>query len=239
MDRFTSLDQTRSFTFIGLTDDTYCDPDYPLRCMFRCSFGRTRSTNVYPIRLDRLEAHFAPDLRDDPRPSGGHAAHEVTSDILSLFSPTSAVLSSTYQPDHKEVLWVGLETANWTSLTHLSVSEIGWYDYLSQTSFFASLPSGSVTVTVDLSNPESAQVMLRDLVFELIPDEDDEGVQRVELLSPAWPQVKELVVKIHSTAQKAELIGDLHEVWDEYDGPSEAEQGERERREAMIRFVLV
>ena len=56
-----------------------------------------------------------------------------------------------------------------------------------------------------------------------------------DLLSPSWPQVKEIVVKVSSEEQKGDVLKAVRREWDEAGTLS---QEERNRREAMIRFVV-
>lgn len=77
--------------------------------------------------------------------------------------------------------------------------------------------------------------MIGHLVYELTPGADEEGGRQLEMLAPEWPQVKELVVRSRSQEQKEQVVQAVHEGWD-YQG--ELIGKERNRREAMIRFVV-
>jgi hypothetical protein len=78
--------------------------------------------------------------------------------------------------------------------------------------------------------------MLQDLVHDLggdAPDMEDE-----ELLNPKWPQVKEVVIKVRTEDQRKYVERAIRGGWDEH-SMFEIGQEERDRREAMIRYVIV
>lgn len=187
-----------------------------------------------PIRVDTLVARFCPDEQDSV-----WAAAAVHGSFLALFSPTHAVLSSMTPPDPtvQDVARAALGNLGWDSLRSLSFSNLTWCRRLSRAPFLGRLPPRSLTLTLNVTEAWDSKVMhdaLGHLVCDLTPrvDENDEPV---EMLSPAWPQVEELVVKIASEALREKFLRQVHDEWDHVGRPS---QEERDRRLAMIRFVV-
>lgn len=233
LDCFLSLDQTRTFTFIGTPRDdchSLCGPD--ARRLIR----PTRTSCAYPIRVDTLVAHF-----HHPGDTALSLASAIYGGILCLFSPTHVALSATHQLANVNPPWVRILEAPWHSLQTLSVSGIIWSHCLSYADFFSQLAAASLSVTVDLTGTPDRPTrtdkshMLGHLVYELTPGADEEGERQQAMLAPEWPQVKELVVKTRSQKQKEQVVQAVHESWD-YQG--ELIGKERDRREAMIRFVV-
>ena len=235
LDHLLSLDQTRTFTFVGTPEDPD-DPVYSLATGHPDRlFSKKRSTCTYPVRVDTLVARFF-----HPGENQLFAAGDIHGHLLSLFSPTRAILSAVHPSERRvKISWVVLDDAPWHALRSLSVSNSIWSRHFSRAPFLTSLPPRSLTIVFDLGNVASAPsvewTMLDHLSYDLTPWADERGTQQ-EMLAPEWPQVKELIVKIAAADQAEDVIQAVHDAWDEAGtlGPEE-----RDRREAMIRFVVV
>lgn len=238
LDRLLSLDQTRTFTFVGSPEDTG-DPVYLLDVGgVDCVFSKKRSTCTYPIRVDTLVARFH-DHGEDLLLAAG----DVYGDVFSLFSPTHAVLSTLNSPKPgQDIPYVVLEHVDWDRLQSLSVSNLVWSQLLSSAPFLERLPRSSLTVIVELpdlipllAEPTDEWTLLDHMVYELKPWANAAG-RPPEMLSSERPQVKELVVKVWSEGQKEEVLKAVLKGWDM---TGTLCQEERDRREAMIGFVVV
>lgn len=196
-------------------------------------FYPERTSCSFPLEVDTLDVRL-PNLRANPGGQEDNFSAELAHSIYRLFSPIHAALASASVPD-VDPLIVYLDGAPWSRLRTISLDQIDWAGHLSELAFFSKLPSGSLTVTVDLAKePELAGYLTYLFVGQLCPRSEDDATK--ELLSSSWPQVKEVVVKVNSDQQRQLTVDHLHDDWDErFDLSLE----ERDRREAMIRYVVV
>jgi hypothetical protein len=234
LDTLLSLDHTHTFTFVDVPNDE--EETYIREVLDDLKIGklfRQRSSQAGPIRIHKLAARFVrPTLGSDAAPSTWYIEQ-----VLACFDPVHVSLSSFsalpagegFNPDDDEPLYVSLPGREWTRLNSLSISELSWPGFLSSEKFLARLSAASLTVICDLAGPANPTGMIEDLASDLSAHSGD------ELLSPSWPQVKELVIRVKSEEDKDRVGNEIRESWDGDD----LNQQERDRREGMIRYIVV
>lgn len=233
LDRFLSLDQTLSFTFLGVPADVA--RAYPVSQQegLLKLFYPKRTSCSFPVEVETLDVSV-PNLRANPGGQEDDLSAAIAHSVYRLFSPIDAALASTSVPDVDSLI-VYLDDAPWTRLRTISLNQINISGHMSELLFFDALPSGCLTITFDLAHGhEMSDYLAYCLVGDLCATW--EGDARTELLSPSWPQVKEVVVKVNSNDEKEWIVDCLRDDWDHHVQLSPAE---RDRREAMIRYVVV
>lgn len=195
-------------------------------------FYPKRSSSSFPVEVDTLDVSL-PNLRANPGGQEDDLSTRIAHSVYSLFSPIDAALASTSVPDVCPLI-VYLDDAPWTRLRTILLGQIDPSGHMSELPFFGSLPSGSLTVTFDLAHDhDMSDYLVYCFVGMLCPRWEGDATK--ELLSPGWPQVKEVVVKVNSNEQKEWIVDYLRQDWDaRFDLSTE----ERDRREAMIRYVV-
>ena len=208
LDRFLSLDQRRTFTFVGKAELSYS-------IAFKRTLTRTRSSCSFPIHVDTLTARFHDD--DD-------YTRKLISSFLGLFSPKAVALA--HSPPMNMFKGIDLnDAADWTALQSLTVSGLFWEDGLNRTAWFGRLKDRSLTIVVEMPPPKAmypTEVRLRSAILS-------------EDLVRDWPQLKEVVFKVETEAEKQSLIGEWRTK--AYPRPLWS-QARRDRQAAMIRYVV-
>lgn len=221
LDRLLSLDQTRTFTFI---DDA---------TTFERSLAHAvvpllpkRQSCPYPIQVDTLNVRLVYPGRD-------LAPHmpAVVAGLLNLFDPRHVDFSSTYYMERMtsvEFLFMDLRHVRWTRLKTLAVDGAVYGSFISFP-FFANLPAQSVTLEFSLDQRFLAVIARLEtwLIMELSGD----------LLALSWPQVKEIVINVRSDELADAFKQGLRRMWGRR--RARLQPGDADRREAMIRYVVV
>lgn len=235
LDRFLSLDQTRTFTFVGTPQDA------PRSLMTRGAaerqeelprllFHPKRSSCSFPLRVDRLEATFHHAGR---RP--GDITDLVAGSFLGLFDPEHVILAASSPPPSDQgymAMCVDLEHVPWTGVRTLSMDEIEWWYLLSQMTFYQRLPLRSLVITYDLNKELD---VFADLWSKIVEDIIGQDAYEGALLDAEQTRVAEIVIKVDSAGREATLRSLLRDGWQSLD----VDEEEQERQLAMIRFVVI
>lgn len=198
LDRYLTLNQTRTFSFVG----TRADETAPL--MIRMDADPrpfTRQSTHFPLRVDTLRARYH-DQVETLAPSRFNA--EI---FLCLFDPKHINLTSHFLPLEK-TFEVGLSGVQWTRLRSLSMNQFGILLPLRTYPFYRDLPSRSIEMCYDVTHGHKVlrDAARRSVIYELA-GESEEGSGVPGLATPA---IRSICFRVGSEEDKEEMRRSLH-----------------------------
>ena len=259
LDPFLSLDQTRTFTYVGLPSD--CDRyggSRSSRIVYderrdgeeeaACLFFPIRAGTTFPIELDSVEARLA------YNPSSGWLEDRVNGSWLDMLNPEHVTLTALGEPPPESQAEDGIGSVHrplipcvrlddrWTRLQTFSTDGVNWWNYQNGLPTGEGKASNSVTLTVNLvKEPAVMAALLESIGGPLVSTDDDEDWYFPRDEEDDEPVMKEIVFLVRSIAQADEVReGIRHGIYGMSipDGMEEC-YWNWERRSERIRFVVV
>lgn len=259
LDPFLSLDQTRTFTYVGLPSDCdrygtnqswhdVYDEQKEREEEAKCLFFPIRTGTTFPIELDSVVARLACKSSSGPLEDRVHGSwldmlNPVHVHLASLEEPPPASqadngIGSIYRP---EIPNVRLDD-RWTRLRTFSLDGVNWDNNQLGFPTGEGKASNSVTLTVNLvKEPEVMAALLESIGGPLVSTDDDEDWYFPRDEEDDEPVMKEIVFLVRSIAQADEVrVGIRHGIYGMsiHDGMEQC-YWNWERRSERIRFVVV